>query len=91
MHEFLAGTLLTLGTGLFISIVTAIFAKACPKEQTYNNKIKPLVINAAKIINSTLCKRLGRPNTEKLEEGILKTTAFWFQSAVNDFFTELLK
>lgn len=91
MPEWLIGILVSAGVGLGTSIILGVFAKKFPKEKTYNEKIKPLVVVAANATRTALNKWVGESNADKLEEGIGCTLAFWIENSARDFDATLRK
>lgn len=89
MPEWLTGMLVTLGATAGTGLLVSLFAKFCPKENTYDKRIKPIVILWAKTVSLALGRWIGAGNAAKIEEGIFHTLAFWMTSAVNDFYAAL--
>jgi hypothetical protein len=91
MSAWVIGLLLTTGLPFIIGIVIALFAKKFPKEQFYNDKIKPFVIKFAKICDSFLDLKLGKVTANKIEESIFCTIAYWLENSIKDFYSCLIE
>lgn len=91
MSTWVIGLLLTTGLPFVVGIVIAIFAKKFPKEQFYNDKIKPIVIKLAKVCDAFLDLKLGKVTADKIEESIFCTVAYWLENSIKDFYNCLLE
>lgn len=89
MPEWLIGTLITVGVGFGTTLAISLFAKALPKEQTFNGKIKPLVERIADALNLFLKVKVGSGNAEKIEESVICTVCYWIENAFRVFYERL--
>jgi hypothetical protein len=91
MNQLLLGALLGFGVPAILGIGIALFAKLCPKEQTFKTKIAPFAENladASYILMSTTFK-LKPVDIDKIEEGFFKTIAYWLDGFIAVFMARL--
>jgi hypothetical protein len=86
MSSVLIGTLILTSLPLLVGIGVSLFAKFCPKEDTYNKRIKPFVVKLAKLLDNFLDLKMGKDNADKIEESVFATVAYWLENSVRDFY-----
>jgi len=88
-NNILLGLLLGFGVPAIISIGVSLFAKFCPKEETFKKRIAPVVEGAAVAFYTLMSRWLKPAEIDKIEEGVFKTLAYWLDAGIHTFMAKL--
>lgn len=83
------GLLFGLGVSALLGLGVVLFAKYFPKEKTFDEKIKPTAEMAATVFFTFFSKWLKPVDFDKVEEGFLKTVAYWADKWIQTFMEKL--
>jgi hypothetical protein len=89
MPEWIYGLLLGAGIPAGLSLFVWIFAKYCPKEETFQKRIAPFAEECAMFLFLFMGRWLKPVDMEKVEEGFFKTLAYWLDGWIHTFMAKL--
>jgi len=89
MNNIVLGIILGFGVPALLGLGLVLFAKYFPKEKTFDEKIKPIFEKAAVVFFAFGSRWLKPVDFDKVEEGFLKTIAYWLDKGIEAFMNKL--